>query len=252
VATELRIGPQPEGSLFSADAALHISRIGRSVISSQNVRNGSRAEPAFIDTLPIRRQDAAGGGKGGADFALQQENVGALSIAQVNYFFNHASGDKGLPGQYALGAFYDGNTFSNLANINSQRKGTYSIYSQFQQMVHRVGDADSHRGLTVWAETAIAPKASVNKIPYVVATGLSYEGLIHQRSNDIVSVGVISGIFSRYIPRTTAETVIEMNYQITLKRWFSITPDLQYVIRPSGSSAVGNAFSLGAQTTIVF
>jgi porin len=198
-------------------------------------------------------QNSAGGGKGGADFALQQGNRGALSVAQVNYFFNHGSADTGLPGQYALGAFYDGNTFSSLTNINARQKGTYAVYGQFQQMVHRVADSDSHKGVTVWAETAIAPKASVNKIPYLVAAGLSCEGLIpRRRSGDIISVGVISGIFSRHIPRTTAETVIEMNYQITLRRWFSVTPDLQYVIRPSGTSSIGNAFVLGAQTTIVF
>lgn len=119
-------------------------------------------------------------------------------------------------------------------------------------MLHRDGDADSHIGMTVWAETAIAPRASVNKIPYLAGAGLSYEGLIHRRNADIASAGVISGIFSRYIPNTTAETVIEMNYQITLKRWFSITPDLQDVIRPNGSRAVGNAFVLGAQTNVVF
>jgi carbohydrate-selective porin OprB len=111
-------------------------------------------------------QNSAGGEKGGADFALQQGNRGALSVAQVNYFFNHGPGDTGLPGQYALGAFYDGNRFSSLSNNDTRRKGTYSIYCQFRQMVHRVGVADSHKGMTVWAETAIAPKATVNKIPY--------------------------------------------------------------------------------------
>ena len=197
-------------------------------------------------------QNSAGGGQGGADFALQQGNRGALSIAQVNYFFNHASGDTGLPGQYALGGFYDGNTFPSLNNANTRRTGTYGIYAQFQQMVHRDGDADSHKGMTIWAETGIAPKATVNKTPYLIGAGLSYEGLIHGRGSDILSAGVISGILSRFIPRTTAETVIELNYQITLKRWFSITPDLQYVIRPAGSSAIGNAFVLGAQTKVVF
>jgi len=63
---------------------------------------------------------------------------------------------------------------------------------------------------------------------------------------------VISGILSRYIPRTTAEAVIELNYKIAMRRWFSISPDLQYVIRPSGSSAVGNAFVLGVQMNVVF
>lgn len=196
--------------------------------------------------------NSAGGGKGGADFALQQGNRGALQVVQINYFFNHASGDTGLPGQYAVGAFYDNNTFASLRNVSATQKATYSIYSQFQQMVHRDGDADSHRGMTIWAETAISPKASVNKIPYLAGTGLSYEGLFPGRAGDIVSAGVISGAFSRFIPRTTAETAIEINYQVTFRRWFSITPDLQYVIRPAGRTTIGNAFLLGAQTSIVF
>jgi porin len=85
-----------------------------------------------------------------------------------------------------------------------------------------------------------------------LSAGLSYEGLFHSRGSDIVSAGVTSGILSRFIPQSTAETAIEINYQITLKRWFSITPDLQYVIRPAGRAAIGNAFLFGAQTTIVF
>jgi porin len=173
-------------------------------------------------------------------------------VAQVKYFLNHASGDTGLPGQYAVGVFYDNNTFTSLSSVNGTQKGTYSIYGQFQQMVYRDGDAESHKGVTIWALTAISPKASVNTIPYLAGTGLSYEGLFHGRNSDIASAGIISGVFSRFIPRTTAETAIEVNYQITLNKWFSITPDLQYVIRPAGSTATRNAFVLGAQTSIVF
>jgi carbohydrate-selective porin OprB len=89
-------------------------------------------------------------------------------------------------------------------------------------------------------------------MPYFVGGGLSYQGLFSGRDNDIVSAGVIWGTFSRYIPRTTAETVIETNYQITLTRWLSITPDIQYVIRPSGRSAIKNALVLGTQMAVVF
>ena len=46
--------------------------------------------------------------------------------------------------------------------------------------------------------------------------------------------------------------MIEMNYQITLNRWLSITPDIQYVIRPSGNSAIRNALVLGTQLVIIF
>jgi porin len=197
-------------------------------------------------------QSSARGGKGGLNFALQDGNRGVLSVIQLNYFFNHAPGDTGLPGQYTLGGFYDSNRFTNLSNPISTKSGTYSIYAMFQQMIYRDGKAGSQKGLTIWAETALAPKSTVSPMPYLVGGGLSYQGLIPRRDDDIASAAVIYGAFSRYVPRTTGETVIEVNYQITLKGWLSITPDLQYVIRPSGSSAIKNALVLGTQMAIVF
>jgi porin len=192
------------------------------------------------------------GGKGGLDFAFQQGNRGALSVVQVNYLFNDAPEDTGLPGQYSFGGFYDSNKFRSLSNPSAIKNGTYSIYGMFQQMVYRDGGAGSQKGLTVWGETALAPKSTVNTMPYFVGGGLSYQGPFPGRDNDIAAAGAIYGTFSRHIPRTTAETVIEVNYQITLNRWLSITPDMQYVIRPSGNSAIKNAFVLGTQLAIVF
>jgi porin len=197
-------------------------------------------------------QSSALGRKGGLNFALQQGNRGVLSVIQLNYFFNHAPGDAGLPGQYSLGGSYDSNAFTDLNNPNSTKSGTYSIHGMFQQMVYRDGGAGSQKGLTVWWETALAPKSTVSTLPYFVGGGLSYQGIIPRRDNDIASAAVIYGSFSRYIPRTTAETVIEVNYQITLNGWLAITPDLQYVIRPGGSSAIKNALVLGTQLAIVF
>ena len=195
---------------------------------------------------------SAGGAKGGLDFSFQEGNRGALSIVQANYLLNHADSDTGLPGQYTLGGFYASNRFNSLKHPSSTESGTYAVYALFQQMVHRDGGTESRRGLTIWAETAIAPKSNVNIMPYFLGTGLSYYGLITSRANDIVSGGFIYGTFSRYIPSTTAEAVVEANYQITLKRWLSITPDIQYIIRPSGTRAIRNAFVLGTQAAISF
>jgi porin len=210
--------------------------------------------PAFQMAVGVfnTNQSSAGGGKGGLDFAFQQGNRGALSVVQLTYLFNHAPADIGLPGQYILGGYYDSNRFISLRIPNSTESGTYSVYGMFQQMVYRDGGAGSQKGLTVWGETTLAPKSSVNTMPYFVGGGLSYQGPIPGRDNDIAAAALIYGTFSRYIPRTTAETVIEINYQITFSRWLSITPDIQYVIRPSGSSAIKNALVLGTQVAVVF
>ncbi|MET0484254.1 MAG: carbohydrate porin, partial [Candidatus Rokuibacteriota bacterium] len=69
---------------------------------------------------------------------------------------------------------------------------------------------------------------------------------------DAVSLGVIHGALSRDLPGTTAETVIEANYQFALTGGLSIMPDVQYVIRPGGVRGVGNAFVLGAQVMLSF
>jgi porin len=197
-------------------------------------------------------QRSADGAKGGLNFALQQGNRGALSMVQLNYLVNHGPNDTGLPGQYSFGGLSDSNRFTSLKNPGSAESGLYSIYSMFQQMIYRDGEAGSDKGLTVWASAVISPKTSVSTMPYFVGGGLSYQGAIPRRADDVTSVGIIYGSFSRYIPRTTGETLIEVNYQITLNGWLSITPDLQYVIRPSGSSTIKNAFVLGTQMAIVF
>ena len=90
-------------------------------------------------------------------------------------------------------------------------------------------------------------------MPYFVGGGLSYQGPLPGRDNDIAAVGVIYRSSSAVTSHAQAtETVLEINYQITFNRWLSITPDVQYVIRPNGSSAIRNAFVLGTQVAINF
>ena len=195
---------------------------------------------------------AASGANHGVDFALQEGNTGVLTVFQVNYRLNQGKTDTGLPGEYAIGGFYDTNRFTSLNPPPGTVSGNYSVYAMFQQMVYRDGAPGSKRGLTVWGEFALSPRQSASLIPYLVAGGLSYRGLFPSRGRDVASLGVVSGILSRHVPNASAETVIEGNYQVTLSRGISITPDVQYVIKPSGSSRIKNAVVLGLQLAVSF
>jgi porin len=195
---------------------------------------------------------AAAGTDNGINFAFQQGNTGVLTIAQVSYLYNQAKGNTGLPGEYTVGGLYDSNNFSSLSCPACKAGGDYSLYAMFQQMVYRVEDYSSQKGLTAWGEVAISPKPSVSSIPYFLGGGLSYQGLISNRGKDIASLGAIYGSFSGYIPQTSGEAVVEANYLITLTPWLSITPDLQYVIKPGGSSTFRDAVVLGAQLAVTF
>ena len=195
---------------------------------------------------------AASGKDNGINFAFQQGNKGVLTVAQVSYFNNQARRDSGLPGEYTIGGFYDSNNFSSLSSPTVNMAGNYSLYAMFQQMIYREGCYGSTKGLTVWGEVAMSPKPSVSSVPYSLAGGFSYQGLIPGRNKDIASIGTVYGTFSGYIPQTSGEIVVESNYSIALTSWFSITPDLQYVMKPSGSSEVRNAVVLGAQLAVTF
>ena len=140
-------------------------------------------------------------------------------MVQVSYFLNHAPDDKGLQGQYSFGGFYDSNRFASLNNPNSTKSGLYGIYGMFQQMIYRDGEAGSQKGLTIWGE--INNRAEIKCQRHALFRRWRSE-LSGRHSPAAITIslqsGVIYGTFSRYIPRTSAETVIEANYQVTLNQ----------------------------------
>jgi len=46
------------------------------------------------------------------------------------------------------------------------------------------------------------------------------------------------------------ETVIEWGYIITVAPWLHVQPDFQYIIRPSGTGNIPDAFVVGAQIAV--
>jgi len=215
---------------------------------AQALYNLSPALQVDAGVFNASRQSAAGA-KGGADFSRGGDGTGVLSVIQVTYLNRPRTG---LPGFYAIGGMYDSSKFSRVDGAGGTKNGNAGVYAMFQQMIYRDGGLDSQKGLTLWGEVAVAPRPSVSPLPVFGGGGITYQGLIPGRAQDAVSLGAIYGALSRDLPGTTAETVIEANYQFALAGGLSITPDLQYVIRPGGVRGVGNAFVLGAQVTLSF
>ena len=50
----------------------------------------------------------------------------------------------------------------------------------------------------------------------------------------------------------TVETVLEAAYSFNLTSWLTITPDVQYIIRPSGVRSVDNAILAGVLVYLTF
>ena len=103
-------------------------------------------------------------------------------------------------------------------------------------------------------------------MPVFVDGGLVYRGPIPGRANDVAGFAVSYGSFSsdlresqRSDRRTGVATtiqdyelVLEWSYSVQVARWLAVQPDVQYIVKPGGSSATPNALVVGMQIAVNF
>ncbi len=195
--------------------------------------------------------NSANGQNHGTDWTLQQGNKGALVVAEVSYFPHTIASDQGRQGEYTVGFLTDNNSFPTLPGGDANSSGYTGVFAMGQEMVYQPDGPGSSRGLTVWGTWAYNSKPLISLIPLFWGAGASYQGLIPARKNDAVSVGWIYGRVSNYVPGTSAEQVLEVNYRWAYRRFLAITPDFQYIWKPGGYSVPGAAVA-GVQASVTF
>jgi porin len=183
---------------------------------------------------------SANGKDHGADFILQEGNKGALVIGEIDYLLQRPS-SRGRPGLYTVGLLHSNNAFASLANEDSESSGYSGEYALGQQMVYRPDGPGSSRGATLWGAWTRSSKEVISRMPLFWGTGLSYQGLIPARPNDIVSAGFIDGRASKFIPVPSSEQLFEVNYQWRHSRYMTVMPQFEYVWKKGGSNPAGTA-----------
>ncbi len=187
---------------------------------------------------------------------------GALIIAEAGYAINQDKGAEGLPLAYKLGGWYHTGTrfqdqqfASNGVSLASPQSngmplnhtGDWGVYAIADGVLYRVKDGISIAGfLRVGAGT---PNER-NLVSFYSDAGLTFQGLIPGRDNDIAGLGVgfarignnargldqdtrfFSGDPS--FPIRSQEVVMELTYQAQVTPWLSVQPDVQYIFNPSG------------------
>jgi porin len=195
------------------------------------------------------------------------------------------SGGSGLPGTVKLGAWIHTGLFADERfNIQGyplavfggtplQHRSNVAFYGLIDQMLWRVaGD----RGLSFFLRASASP-SDRNLIGSYFDTGLTFEGPIASRPNDMVGLGFAFGRVSRQaagydldavastgmpMPIRDYEAAIELTYQMHLTKDWWLQPDIQYIIHPggnvpnpldpSGASPIPNAFVVGMRTYMNF
>jgi carbohydrate-selective porin OprB len=195
--------------------------------------------------------NSANGEGHGTDFVLQEGNKGALVIGEIGYLRSQKLSDKGKQGQYAIGLLHNNNSFPTLPDDTHKSDSYVGMYVIGQQMIYRPAGPGTLQGLTAWGAWTLNSKQLVNPMPVFLGAGLSYEGLIPARPRDVVSAGWVYGKVSKFIPGTSAEQLIEVNYQWRHSRYLNITPQFQYIRKPSGRNLPGAAVA-GVQFALAF
>jgi porin len=192
----------------------------------------------------------------------------------------------GLPGAYRLGAWYHtSSAFADqrydtiglsLANPNTtgvplNHTGDSGIYGVIDQTLYRVpGTGD--QGVSAFVRAGGAPNDR-NLINFYGDAGVVYKGLLSGRPDDKVGIATAYARVGEnareldadtatyggsYFPIRGGETMIELMYQAQLTKWWTLQPDLQYIIRPGGGvlnpdgSLRPNAWVVGVRTSLNF
>jgi porin len=215
--------------------------------ASYNVTSVIQVSAGLYNNNP----NSANGQNHGTDWTLQQGNKGALVASQVSWFPHQIAKDQGRQGMYAVGFVSDNNSFSTLPDGKTKSGGYTGVFALGQEMVYQPDGPGTGRGLTVWGSFAYNSKPIVSFIPLFAGAGASYQSPIPKRKNDLVSAGWIYGGVSNYIPGTTAEQVLELNYKFVYRRFLAVTPDFQHIWKPGGHDVPGVTV-LGAQISVTF
>jgi porin len=202
--------------------------------------------------------------KNGIRFALNN-NSGMLVMSEAGYLLNQSPNDRGLQGTYRVGSFVhtdNGTTFDSQAQSANgtgdlQSAGTgYGIYGVVDQQIYTHGE----KAVSLFVRSGGAP-SNTNFVDYYVDGGFNFTGFIPGRFNDVAGIAVarshVSNDFSNSQidqgnPGSTAETVLEATYKCQVAPWWSIQPDFQYIVNPSGVDGSHNAVVVGLRTSVAF
>lgn len=214
----------------------------------------------------------------GTAFNLTEQS-GELSYFELGYRPNMAPGDRGLPGSYKLGAYFQTGDFSDndalqaafgLPSSGAVYHDNYGIYFLGEQTLYRaVGPDDpAQKGLVGFVRGGYAPPDR-NLYEWGADGGFVYRGPIPGRDYDTCGIAfsylgvsdevqnvqrTIDNAVPGAFPIGDYEGVIEADYKVQLTAWMTVQASLQRVIHPGAqlTQKIPDATVLILQTGLRF
>jgi porin len=203
-------------------------------------------------------------------------------MGEVQYAINQGKDAAGLPGVYKLGAWYA------TANYNDLHYGIDATGAQVSLGVDPTATPVTHSGnggiyavadQTVWrgkesslnlfVRGGFAP-SDRNLVSYYIDAGAGLKGPLPGRPDDVLTFGFAYARIGKNAAAADQDTVpavivrdyeavFELNYALQVAPWWTVQPDLQYIVHPNGGQSptdptvrLDNAFVVGMRSTIKF
>ncbi|MGZ8939170.1 MAG: carbohydrate porin [Limisphaerales bacterium] len=201
---------------------------------------------------------------------------GFFGIAEMGYRWNQTEKGGGHPGGYKFGMWaHSGEFESNFHDENREpfivsgreprvHSKNFGVYAAVEQMLWR---EEADQGVYGFARAGANPEDR-SFFELVVDGGVVWQGLIPTRDEDLLGLGAVYARLSKDIRRaemldaatngtvyekfSTHETVFEAFYTVQLAQWWTLQPDVQWIIHPGGSGSGTDAVVVALRTSIVF
>jgi porin len=187
----------------------------------------------------------------------------STSLHKEDYFFyifetgmtvNLHSANGNLKGAYRVGFWNDPKPKGNSSSGQCYRDDIGFYLSCDQMLIKENIERQDSQGLGMFFRYGYAD-GKKNDITNFWSMGFQYEGLLEGRDKDVFGAGLARGSFSDQASTTYSEdyeNVIELYYKVRINPVIHISPDIQYVMNPSGAADVSDAIVFGMRMQMLF
>lgn len=158
-----------------------------------------------------------------------------------------------LSGVYRMGFWYDPRPKAYTSGPDQTDDLGFYLNGD-QMLVKENDDVDDTQGLGGFFRYGYAPDDK-NDFTQFYSFGVQYQGLIDGRDDDVLGLGYANGIFSNKasaVYPADYESVFEAYYSAVVTNSITLSPSVQYVTNPGGSTTVDDAVVLGLRAQIAF
>ncbi|MCL2700814.1 MAG: carbohydrate porin [Phycisphaerae bacterium] len=172
-----------------------------------------------------------------------------IAMAEVGVTPKFDSPNGPMPGGYRVGMWYDPQP--KLTFAGDVKRNDVGLYANFDQMIFKENDdKNDKQGLGVFGRFGLAD-GDVSPTRQFYSAGLSYQGLIPTRDNDVIGIGIASGCLNRDFGfDRRRETALELFYNVQITPWLMLTPGLQHITHAGGENR--DALVGGLRLQVVF